>query len=216
MKISCIAVLTAIPGTGRPSILRCSRAARTFAGNRATRSSARQLAASFAVAGNRSPIAPSISRQPVMLTRAGAFGNAKGTMRIKSALPLPQCAEAVTRNIRQSAIRSGRSKLFSAWIPNQPIARRTANEIKRIESGITSGPPMNPIFYWFVENGTTRMLKPPVLRSDRPNLGIMLNCKLLIMNCLNRCQGRAIQHQEGSLRGLDSHSQLQRAAIAAA
>jgi hypothetical protein len=32
---------------------------------------------------------------------------------------------------------------------------------------------MNPIFYWFVENGTTRMLKPRVMRRDRLKLGTM-------------------------------------------
>jgi hypothetical protein len=69
--------------------------------------------------------------------------------------PYPQCAEAVMRNIRQSAIRSGRSKLSSAWTPNQPVDRRTANEIRRIQSGITPGPPLNPIFYREVDPGSS-------------------------------------------------------------
>jgi hypothetical protein len=60
---------------------------------------------------------------------------------------------------------------------------------------------MNRIFYWFVENGTTRMLKPRVMRRDRPKLGIRGNCKLLIMNRLTRWQRQPFNIKKGHFGG---------------
>jgi len=122
---------------GRPMMVNLSRAARMFAGNMAINRTARQIAAARAVTGTSNPTAPRISSTPVIVTIAPTRGNAGGTIRIKSARPLPQCADAVTRNIKQSAILSGRSQLLRAATPRSPTPRKTANETNRIISGIT-------------------------------------------------------------------------------
>ena len=55
-----------------------------------------------------------------MVTRVAAEAKAGGTMRIKSGLPFPQWAEAVSRNIKNSARRRGMSQLLRAGTPNPP------------------------------------------------------------------------------------------------
>jgi hypothetical protein len=60
---------------------------------------------------------------------------------------------------------------------------------------------MNPISYSFVENGTTRMLKPRVMRRDRPKLSIILTCKLLIMNRLTNGREDLFNIKKGRFGG---------------
>jgi hypothetical protein len=75
----CIAVRRTIGVAGLLRMVRCSRAARMFAGNIASRRIARQIAAGWTVRGIRSPMAPRISRMPVIVMMAGAPGKAGGT-----------------------------------------------------------------------------------------------------------------------------------------
>lgn len=116
-------------------MVRCSRAARMFAGNKANKRKARQTAAKRLVAGTSNPMAPRISSIPVTVTRSSGCGKAGGTMRIKSGRPFPQCAEAVSRNIRKRAMRRGRATSLSAVTPTSPAPRRIANETTRTMRG---------------------------------------------------------------------------------
>ena len=87
---SCIALRTGNLGTRWPAMVKRWSAAWILAGNRATRSRAKQMQARRAVLGTKRPIAPKISRTPVSVTRRSGRGKAGGTMRIKSGRLLPQ------------------------------------------------------------------------------------------------------------------------------
>src|SRR5262249_47450222 len=90
INITCRRVLSGKAVAGLPPTLRPSRAARMFAGNSEINSIARHAAAAGAVAGIKSPAAPSISKTPVVLTMSSGRGKALGTMATRSPLRFPQ------------------------------------------------------------------------------------------------------------------------------
>lgn len=126
-------------GTGLPSMVSFSRAAWMLAGKRASSRRKRLAAARRAVCGMSRPAAPRSSRMPVRVTSRPGFGKDGGTIRTRSALRLPQCAEAVRRNIEASAMRSGRLVLLSVAMPRMPAKRRAANAMARTKRGIIVG-----------------------------------------------------------------------------
>jgi len=72
-----------------------------LAGNMASISRNRQMAAATRVGGNRSPTAPSSSSTPVMATSRSGDGSGGGTIAIMSRrMPGVKCATPVMKNIR--------------------------------------------------------------------------------------------------------------------
>ena len=95
-------------------------------------SSARQAAASLVVAGSSSPIAPAISKQPVAVTSNSGFGNAGGTIRMRSALFFPQRADAVTKNIVASAARNAAGQGHTIAAPANPAIQKSRKDATRM------------------------------------------------------------------------------------
>src|ERR1035438_1818889 len=91
--------------TGLCEIVRCSRAAFIFAGNKQQSMTTAIPAAHGAILEIWSPAAIAISAKPVTETQVPAFPIDSGTMRTSSTLRLPQWAEAVSRNIAPSDAR---------------------------------------------------------------------------------------------------------------
>ena len=87
---NCRSVLSGKAVAGLPPIVRCSRAARMFAGKSPINSIARHAAAMGAVAGIDSPAAPSIINDAVTLTIRSGRGKTGGTIAMRSPLRDPQ------------------------------------------------------------------------------------------------------------------------------
>ena len=74
---------------------------------------------------------PQFSRRPVIVTRMPGAGIAVGTIRIRSARPRPQCAEAATMNIRQSARRSSTSQAATHPLDSRFVQAKAAPPTRR-------------------------------------------------------------------------------------
>ena len=90
------------------------------------------MAANLLVAGSISPIAPAISKQPVAITSSSGFGNAGGTIRMRSAFLFPQCADAVTRNMVASAARNAAGQGQTIAAPANPAIQKGKNDATRM------------------------------------------------------------------------------------
>ena len=81
-------------------------AALRLAGNMAAIRITKQSPATLFRGGIRIPIAPAISKIPVMKTICLGKGNTGGTMLIRSSFIFVKCAEAVNKNINANAKRA--------------------------------------------------------------------------------------------------------------
>ena len=88
--------------------------------------------------GDLQPTAIAISAKPVRHTQKAARPIASGTMRIISALPFPQCAEAVRRNMAPRAARSARCQ-SAKWGQKIPRIRKQINAAMRQIRGAIEG-----------------------------------------------------------------------------
>lgn len=77
-----------------------------LAGNITISKNAKPAEARLEVVGINNPIAPMISTIPVMVTMRPGLGKAGGTILIRSGRRFPQCADAVNKNIRATAVRN--------------------------------------------------------------------------------------------------------------
>ena len=130
-----IAVRTPRRSTGRPPIVSRSRAAFKFAGKITTSMTAASRAVTRAVAGTCKPEVMSSSAMPVTVTHKPALPNAAGTIRTRSGRRLPQCAEAVSRNMAPSAARSACCQSANQATPN-PASQNPANATTSTIKGI--------------------------------------------------------------------------------
>lgn len=116
------------------------RAACTFAGKSAISSRNSPRAAWGAVGAHINPIAPRISSTPVMVTRNSGRGKLGGTIRTRSGLLRPQCAEAVNRNMPARAKRRAAHHPKGVGTPKCPSTHSTTNKTVSKEKGIMPGP----------------------------------------------------------------------------